>query len=324
MLYDCIIIGGGPAGTAAAVYAARKKLKTLFLTDSFGGQSSVSDDIQNWIGDHHISGFDLAKKFEAHVRSFTDTVDVHTAELARQVSTVASTDAGRQCDFEVTTDKGTYRGKTLILATGARRRKLGIPGESEFEGKGVAYCSTCDAPIFSGKKVAVIGGGNAGLETVQDLFPYAAEIYLLEYSGALKGDQKTQEEITQNPKLKRVILNAEALAVLGEKFVTGIRYKDRLTGEEHDLAVQGVFVEVGSVPNSELVKNLVELDARGQIIVDAKHGTTSHAGIFAAGDVTDDPYKQNNISAGDAIKALLAAYAYLLQRAKQSPAEKSA
>jgi len=331
MLYDVIIVGGGPAAVAAAVYTARKRLKTLLLTEEFGGQSIVSDDIQNWIGEPHISGFDLAKKFEAHVRSFPDIVEIKMPEKALEVRSIKCVENGahdnlsllgpRTCDFEIVTDKGnTYEGKTVILAAGARRRKLGISGEEKLNGKGVAYCSTCDAPLFSDKRVAVVGGGNAGLEAVVDLFPYAKEIYLLEYGETLKGDPVTQEEVKKNSKLKQIILNAQTLEVLGSNFVTGLKIKDRKTGEEKTLEVEGVFVEIGSIPNSEMVKDLVNLDKWGQVIIDSKHASTSHSGIFAAGDITDDPYKQNNISAGDAVKAALAAYNYLLQREKVSPA----
>ena len=305
---------------AAAVYTARKKLKTLLIAESFGGQSIVSDDIQNWIGETHISGFDLAKKLEEHVRSYPDIVDVKE-EKAVEARSIKCEEGTRTCNFELKTDKGSvYEGKAVILAAGARRRKMGIPGEDKLSGKGVAYCSTCDAPLFSGKKVAVIGGGNAGLEAVQDLFPYATEIYLLHRGDALKGDPVEQEEIKKNPKLKEIILNAETLEVLGDKFVTGLKYKNSKTGEEKILEVGGIFVEIGSVPNSEMVKDLVKLDQWGQVVVDAKHSSTSHLGIFAAGDVTDDPYKQNNISAGDGVRAALAAYNYLLQRPKKSPA----
>jgi alkyl hydroperoxide reductase subunit F len=322
MLYDVIIIGGGPAGTSAAVYTARKKLKTLLITESFGGQSIVSDDIQNWIGEPHIPGFDLARKLEEHVRTYSDMVDIKMPEKVIKVTAVKCLDNSRICDFEVETDKGNkYNGKTVILATGARRRKLGIPGEEKLEGKGVAYCSTCDAPLFSGKKVAVVGGGNAGLEAVQDLIQYASEIYLFEYTDQIKGDPVTFEEIKKSHKFKGVIFNAQTLEILGDKFVSGIKYKDRISGEEKTLDVDGVFVEIGSQPNSEMVKGVVELDKWGQVIIDSKHASTSHPGIFAAGDITDDPYKQNNISAGDAVKAALAAYAYLSKREKQSPAK---
>ena len=308
MLYDIIIIGGGPAGTAAAVYTARKRLKTLLIAEEFGGQSVVSDDIQNWIGEPHISGFELAQKFEAHVRAFPDVVDIKT-EKAVAV-------AKKGDNFEVRTEQGSaYEGRTVILCAGARRRKLGIPGEERFNGKGVAYCSTCDAPLFGGKVVAVVGGGNAGVEAAIDLLPYASKIYLLEYTDALKADPVSQEEIRKYEKIT-VILNAQSKEILGDMFVTVLKYLDQKTNEEKILDVGGVFVEIGSIPNSEMVKDLVELDRWGQVKIDSKHGTTSHPGIFAAGDITDDPYNQNNISAGDAVKAALAAYAHLLKREK--------
>ena len=314
MIHDVIIIGGGPAACAAAVYTARKKLKTLLITEEFGGQSIVSDDIQNWIGETHISGFDLAKKFEEHVRAFSNSVEVKMPETAKRVRAI-NCNQEKICDFEVETEQGIYQTKTVILGAGARRRKLGVPGEEQFNGKGVAYCSTCDAPLFGGKIVAVVGGGNAGLEAAVDLIPYATKIYVLEFGDTLKADQVTQEEVKNNQKIK-IILNAHTKEIIGEKFVTGLKYLDRKTNEEKKLEVQGVFVEIGSIPNSEMVKGLVDLDKYGQVIIDFKHATTSHLGIFAAGDITDDPYKQNNISAGDAVKAALAAYGYLLRRSK--------
>ncbi|KKT39748.1 MAG: Alkyl hydroperoxide reductase, F subunit [Candidatus Giovannonibacteria bacterium GW2011_GWA2_44_13b] len=326
-MYDVIIIGGGPAGAAAAVYSARKRLKTLLITESFGGQSIVSDDIQNWIGETHISGFDLAQKLEAHVRAFSDppagragVIDIKIAERATEIKSIRCSSLDRICDFDVKTDQGTYEGKALILAMGARRRKMGVAGEEKFNGKGVAYCSTCDAPLFAGKKVAVVGGGNAGLEAVADLFPYASEIYLLHRGDALKGDPIEQAEIKNNPKLKKIVLNAEPTEIEGDKFVSGLKYKDIKTGKIESLPVEGVFVEIGSVPNTETVKELVELDNWGQVVINAKHASTSHPGVYAAGDITDDPYKQNNISAGDGVRAALAAYSYLQKREKLSPA----
>lgn len=313
-MYDVIIIGGGPAAAAAGVYVARKQMKSLLITESFGGQSIVSDDIQNWIGEQHISGIDLAKKLEVHIKSYPEVLEVKSPE---KVTSVASHPA----NFEVTTDKGVYQGKTVIVASGARRRKMGIPGEDKFEGRGVSYCSTCDAALFRDKVVAVVGGGNAGLEAVQDLFPYALEIYLIERGEALRGDAETQDEIKKNPKLKEIILNTKTLEVVGETLVSGLKLKDLKTDQERLLEVGGIFVEIGSVPNSEIVKDLVQIDDHGQIIVNFQHATTSHPGVFAAGDVTNDPYKQNNISAGDGVRAALAAYNYLLNRTKISPAE---
>lgn len=320
-LYEVIVIGGGPAGVAAAVYTARKRLKTLLVTESFGGQSIVSDDIQNWIGEPHISGLDLAKKLETHIKAYPDMVDVKIPEKVVEVKTIPCQEPPRVCNFEVKTDQGNnYRGKMVIVCSGARRRKMGIPGENNFEGKGVSYCSTCDAPLFKGRKVAVVGGGNAGLEAIIDLFPYVEEIYLLDRGEAIRGDQTAFEEVRINPKFKGAIFNARVLEILGEQLVTGLKYQDTKTAEEKILEVQGVFVEIGSVPNSELVKDLVQLDEHGQIIINFQHSRTSHPGIFAAGDVTCDPYKQSNISAGDGVKAALAAYDYLLNREKSSPA----
>jgi len=312
-MYDIIIIGGGPAGTAAAVYTARKQLKTLMLTEGFGGQSIVSDDIQNWIGEQHISGFDLSEKMEKHVKSFPDFVDLKMPEKAVSVKAIRCNDQN-VCDFEVVTDKGnTFEAKTVILCAGARRKKLGIPGEEEFNGKGVAYCSTCDAPLFKGKAVAVVGGGNAGLEAVVDLAAYATKVYLLEFSGVLKGDPVTQDQVRANPNTE-IIFQARAKQIMGEKFVNGFVYTDGTSNQDKTLDVQGVFVEIGSVPNSDIAKGLVDIDMYGQVIIDSKLATTSRPGVFAAGDITDDPFKQNNISMGDGVKAALSAYNYILKR----------
>lgn len=306
-MYDVIIIGGGPAAAGAAVYVARKKLKTLLIAGEFGGQSIVSADIHNWIGTKSISGIDLAKNLEEHVRNYPEEVEVKSPELA---TLVKKTEAG----FVVETDKGgSYETRTVIMTAGARRRKLGIPGEKEYDGKGVAYCSTCDAPLFSGKDVAVVGGGNAGLEAVVDLLPYATKVYLLEYGDILRGDPVTQEHMKNSGKVE-VIFNAETKEVKGEKFVTGLMYKDRVSGEEKTLSVGGIFVEIGSVPNSEFAKDLVELNKAGEILIDHKTAATSCEGIWAAGDVTDEMYKQNNISVGDGVKAALSVYAYLMAR----------
>jgi len=306
-MYDVIIIGGGPAAAGAAVYTARKKLRTLLITESFGGQSVVSADVQNWIGTKSISGFDLAQALEAHVRNFPDDIEVKSPELAVKADKIEG-------GFAIETNKNAiYEGKTLIIASGARRRKLGVPGEKELDGRGVAYCATCDAPLFAGKDVAVVGGGNAGLESVIDLFPYAKHIYLLEYSSALKGDPITQEKIKHSEKVT-IIYNAGVLAILGEKFMTGLKYKDLISGEEKELPVGGVFVEIGSLPNSDFIKDMVETNNIGEIVINHKTSATSTAGIWAAGDVTDEMYKQNNISAGDGVKAALSAYNYLISR----------
>lgn len=318
-MYDLIIIGGGPAAVAAGVYAARKKLKTLLITTSFGGQSLVSAGVENWIGTKSVSGYDLAQMLEEHLRAH-EAVEIKTPEKVVSVKEIPVADGGpstslrvnRPHDFEVETDKGgNYQTKTIILASGARRRRLGVPGEDRLDGKGVAFCATCDAPVFSGKKVAVIGGGNAGLESVVDLFPYALEIYLLHRGNELKGDAVTQEEIKKNPKV-HIILNTEIEEILGDTVVTGIRYKDKVTNEVKELPIEGVFVEIGALPNSEFMKGLVDMNEVGEVLINHRTARTSNPGIFAAGDVTDEAFKQNNISAGDGVKAALSAYNYLL------------
>ncbi len=313
---DLVIIGGGPAGVAAGVYAARKKIKTALVTDSFGGQSLVSADIQNWIGDPSLTGFELAQKLEKHLKAQED-IEIAEGDL---VSVIEKIDGG----FRARTKKGTtLETKTVLMALGSRRRRLGVPGEDKFEGKGVVFCSTCDAPIFKDKITAVVGGGNAGLEAVRDLLPYAAKIYLVVRSDALKGDPVTQDTVKQSPKVE-VIYNAETQEVLGDGFVTGLRYKDNVSGPDasagaggmKELKLDGVFVEIGSVPNSDLVKDLVQLNERGEIVVDHKTQRASLAGIWAAGDVSDVLYKQNNVSVGDAVKAVLNIYDYLHKEAK--------
>lgn len=264
-----------------------------------------------------MPGFEFAKMLEEHVRA-QEGIEIVVPDKVIKVDKSGD-------NFKAYTEKGkVYETKTVFVGSGARRRKLGVPGEKEFDGKGVAYCSTCDAPVFAGKDVAVIGGGNAGLEAVLDLGPYAKNIWLLEYGDKLKGDPVTQEKVKALANLKEIIYNAQTLEILGDKFVTGLKYRIRKSfdqaklgqspaelGEEKNLDLQGVFVEIGSIPNSDMVKDLVETNKYGEIIIDSKTGRTSQKGIWAAGDVTDDPFKQNNISAGDAMKASLDAYSYL-------------
>lgn len=301
---DFLIIGGGPAAVSAGVYAARKKLKTILITEEWGGQSVVSAGIENWIGTKNVSGIEFAKMLEEHVRAQED-IEIVVPDRVAKVEKIDE-------HFKVSTEKGNaYDTKTVFVGSGAHRKKLGVPGEKEFDGMGVAYCSTCDAPMFKDKDVVVVGGGNAGLEAVLDLVPYAKNIWLLEHSNGLKGDPVTQEKVKSSDKIKEIIFNAETLEILGDKFVTGLKYKDIKTVEEKRLDVGGVFVEIGSVPNSDMVKDLVETNKYGEILIDSKNARTSQLGIWAAGDVTDDPFKQNNISAGDAVKAALDAYNYL-------------
>jgi alkyl hydroperoxide reductase subunit F len=304
-MYDLIIIGAGPGGVAAGIYAARKKIKTLLITDSFGGQSFVSNDIQNWVGTKSVSGYDFGKMLEEHLKAQED-IEVKENEW---VSEIEKKPDGT---FRVLTANGeSFETRFILLSVGSKRRKLNIPGEKEFDGKGVVYCSTCDAPLFRDKVTVVVGGGNAGLEAAHDLLPYAKKIYVFSRSGELKGDPVTQEKILSSPKVE-VLKKVEAVRIEGEKFVNKIVYKDE-SGAEHELPAEGVFVEIGSIPNSDLVKSLVNLNDRGEIVVDHKTQGTSQSGIWAVGDVSDVLYKQNNISAGDGVKAILNIYEKLMK-----------
>ncbi len=302
--FDLIIIGGGPAGVSAGVYAARKRLKTLLVTADFGGQSIVSDSIENWIGTPKISGKELAENLKKHLLSYAgDIVEIHEAEFVRDI---AKSDG----NFSVTTDKGVYETKSILVATGSGRRKLEIPGASEFDNKGVTYCASCDGPLFAGQDVVVIGGGNAALESAAQLLAYCKSVTLLNRSEKLKGDEITIEKLLQNPKFK-IIKNAAPTEIRGDKFVTGIVYEDTLTGEKHEIAAPGIFVEIGLVPATMFAKNILELNKIGQIPVDPKNQQTAVPGIWAAGDCTDALYHQNNIASGDAVRALEDIYLWL-------------
>jgi alkyl hydroperoxide reductase subunit F len=300
-MYDLIIIGGGPGGVAAGVYAARKKMKTALITDTFGGQSLVSAGIENWIGTKVISGFDLSQALEGHLRA-QQGIDIIDVDL---VAAVAKKEDGT---FSITTKNGkTLETKYILITSGSRRKRLGVPGEDQFDGKGVVFCTTCDAPLFGEKTVAVAGGGNSALEGVVDLLQYASKIYLLVRSEVLRGDPVTQEKVKSHPNVE-ILWNTTIEEIHGDGFVKGIKYKNIKTNEEKDLPLEGVFVEIGLVPNSDFVKDLVQLDAFGHVVVDHKTQATSCAGIWAAGDVSDGLYDQNNISVGDAVKATLNIY----------------
>ncbi len=305
MTYDLIIVGGGPAGTAAGVYASRKKLRTLLIAQEFGGQSIVSADIQNWIGTVSITGTELAENFRKHVLAYADnTLTLKEGEKATAVK--------RQKEgFSVETDKGvTYKTKTLLLATGGDRRKLPALGADRLEHKGITYCASCDGPLFEGQDVAVIGGGNAGFETAAQLLAYTKSVTLLNHSQGFKADPVTVEKVLANPKMK-AIDNVDVVEVKGDKFVDGLVYKNNRNGEMRELNVTGVFVEIGQVPNTDLVKGLLELDSYNRIKIDHRTQMTSVEGIWAAGDATDVLYHQNNIAAGDAVRAVEDIYLHL-------------
>ncbi len=305
MTYDLAIIGGGPAAAAGGVYAARKQLKTIFITADFGGQSVVSPEIQNWIGDIALSGEELAKKLGDHVKHYAgDILEVKSGE---RVNKLTKTETG----FKIETEKGlTVEARAVLIATGGRRRELTIPGAKEFDQKGLTYCASCDGPLFGDADVAVIGGGNAGLESAMQLLAYANKVYLLHRHGEFKGDPVTIATLKNNPKFVP-LLNTEPVEVKGDKFVNGLTYRELETGELKELPVTGIFVEIGFTPNTEFVKDLINLTPTGAVVVDAKNQRASLPGLWAAGDCTDGLYHQNNIAAGDAVKALEDIYQWL-------------
>ena len=298
MLYDLIIIGGGPAGTAGAVYAARKRLNTLFLTDEWGGQSIVSDKIFNWIGTTEIPGAKLADDLKNHVlANKSDKLDV---KEGLRVNNISKTDDV----LKIKTEAGEeFETKTILIATGSKRRKLDIKNADNLEHKGLTYCATCDGPMFTDADVVVVGGGNAAFESAAQLLAYCNSVTLLNRSDSFRADEITVEKLLKNPKFK-VVKNIELEEVVGDKFVEGIKYKDLKTNEQKELKITGIFVEIGQIPNTDFVKDLVPLDKIGKIKIDPWTGKSETSGIWAAGDCTNILYHQNNIAAGDAVKAL--------------------
>lgn len=308
-MHDLIIIGGGPAGVSAGVYAARKHLKSVLIAEEIGGQSTVSDGIENWIGTIKIPGADLAKALEEHLHAYKD--DKLEIVKGDRVTKVAKQADG---SFEtVTRDGKTFTSKAVLIASGANRRQLTIPGADAFENKGLSYCASCDGPLFSGMDVAVVGGGNAGLETALQLLAYAKSVTLIHRHKEFKGDAITVDKVLAHPNLT-AITNAEPTEIRGEQFVSGMTVKDRETGETTNLAVSGIFVEIGVLPNTDFAKGLIDIDPIGRIVTDPKNQHTSVEGVWAAGDCTDELYHQNNIAAGDAVKALEDIYLWIKTR----------
>lgn len=304
MIYDVTIIGGGPAGVAAGVYAARKQLKTLFITKDWNSQSTVSEGIENWIGTIKISGADFAKSLEGHLRAYAkDFVDIHTSESAEKIEKI---DGG----FKITTSKGSYESKTVLLTAGSFRKKLEAKGSDIFEHKGLTYCASCDGPLFAGQDVVVIGGGNAAFESASQLLAYCKSVTLINRTDKFRADPVTIEAVSKNPHFK-IVTNAISKEVKGEKFVNGYVYTDSKTGKDTELAVAAIFVEIGSVPTTYFAKDLVKMTEYNQIIVDPRTQRASVDGVWAAGDCTDGLYHQNNIAAGDAVKALEDIYLFL-------------
>jgi alkyl hydroperoxide reductase subunit F len=307
MLYDLAILGGGPAGVAAGVYASRKRLKTVFITESFGGQSVDSVGIENWIGTVSIPGPKLAEELKGHLLAYAgDVVNVREGERITELTTDNSQPTRT---FKIKTNTGEYQTKTVLIATGSTRRKLEIPGAAEFENKGITYCASCDGPLFADKDVVVIGGGNAGFETAAQLSAYCKSVTLITH-GAFRADPVTVEKVLSHPNVK-AHENATPLEIKGDKFVTSITYTDDVNHMTVELPVGGVFVEIGLIPSTEFVADIVERNKYGQIVIDPRTQATKTAGIWAAGDSTDSLYHQNNIAAGDAVCALEDIYMHL-------------
>lgn len=305
--FDVLIVGGGPAGAAAAIYAARKGIRTGVVAERFGGQVLDTMGIENFISVQHTEGPKLAAQLENHVKEYE--VDVMNLQKA-----VALVPAGEDGLHEVKLENGaSLRTKSLILSTGARWRQMGVPGEEEYRNKGVAYCPHCDGPLFKGKRTAVIGGGNSGVEAAIDLAGIVAHVTLIEFDNQLRADAVLQSKLRSMPNVT-IITSALTTEVLGDGAkVTALVYKDRGTEELHTVELEGIFVQIGLVPNTEWLKGAIELSPRGEIEVDAR-GATSVPGIFAAGDVTTVPYKQIIIAMGEGSKAALSAFDFLIRQ----------
>ncbi|MCQ4273275.1 MULTISPECIES: alkyl hydroperoxide reductase subunit F [Pseudomonas] len=305
--FDVLVIGGGPAGAAAAIYAARKGIRTGVAAERFGGQVLDTMAIENFISVQETEGPKLARALEEHVRQYE--VDIMNLQRASQLIPASGEGALHEVKFE---SGASLKAKTVILSTGARWREMNVPGEQEYRNKGVAYCPHCDGPLFKGKRVAVIGGGNSGVEAAIDLAGIVSQVTLLEFDSKLRADAVLQKKLYSLPNVS-VITSALTSEVKGDgQKVTGLVYKDRNSDEFVSLELEGIFVQIGLLPNSDWLKGSVELSPRGEIIVDAR-GETSLPGIFAAGDVTTVPYKQIVIAVGEGAKASLSAFDHLIR-----------
>ncbi len=310
--YDVLVVGGGPAGAAAAIYSARKGIRTGVVAERFGGQVLDTMSIENFISVPETEGPKMAAALEQHVRQY----DVDIMNLQRAEKLVPGSDL-----IEVQLANGaSLKGKTVILSTGARWRQMNVPGENEYRNKGVAYCPHCDGPLFKGKRVAVIGGGNSGVEAAIDLAGLVSHVTLIEFDHQLRADEVLQRKLRSLANV-RIITSAMTTEVTGDgQKVNGLVYEDRGNHEKHAIALEGVFVQIGLLPNTEWLKGTIELSPRGEIIVDER-GQTSVPGVFAAGDVTTVPYKQIVIAMGEGSKAALSAFDHLIRTS--APAEET-
>ncbi|MET3711526.1 alkyl hydroperoxide reductase subunit F [Sphingomonas trueperi] len=305
--FEVLIIGGGPAGAAAAIYTARKGIRVGVAAERFGGQVLDTMGIENFISVSHTEGPKLVAQLEQHVKDY----DVDVMNLQRAEKLIPAKREGGLHEV-VLANGASLKAKAIILSTGARWRQMNVPGEDEYKNKGVAYCPHCDGPLFKGKRVAVIGGGNSGVEAAIDLAGIVAHVTLIEYDSQLRADAVLQRKLASLPNVK-ILTSAMTTKVIGDgEKVSGLSYKDRNTGTEHDIALEGIFVQIGLVPNTEWLKDAVALTNRGEIEIDAR-GETSQPGIFAAGDCTTVPYKQIVIAMGAGSTAALSAFDYMIR-----------
>ncbi len=316
--YDVLIVGGGPAGAAAAIYAARKGIRTGLLAERFGGQVLDTMSIENLPSVEYTEGPKLAASLESHVRSYG--VDVITAQRAKALHPATTADALAGVELD---SGATLRAKAVILAPGARWRQTGVPGEADYRTKGVTYCPHCDGPLFKGKRVAVIGGGNSGIEAAIDLAGVVDHVTVLEFDGKLRADEVLQRKLHSLPNTT-VHLNAQTTEMLGDgSKLTGLRFTDRSSGETKELPLAGVFVQIGLLPNTEWLKGAVELSPRGEIVIDDR-GHTSVPGVFAAGDATTEPFKQIVVAMGAGSTAALSAFDFLIRHSAPADVAKAA
>jgi len=303
MAYDLIIIGGGPAGISAGIYAARKKINTLLICRDFVGQAGKAYLVENYPGFEEIKGPELMEKFKNHLKKFQ--IDINEQD---EVSKVLKK---KDRSFEIiTSQRDRFISKAVIVASGRDPRPLEVPGEKKFLGKGVSYCTTCDAPLFQGKDVAVIGGGNAGFMAARELSKLCPKVYILHHGLKVSADEFEQERIKRLKNVK-VLVFAETLEIKGNKFVESLVYKDLKTKKKKTLKIQGVFVQIGSIPATGFIKGLVEFSKKDEIKINHKTCETKTPGLFAAGDVTDVDYKQIAVAVGQGVIAALSAYEYL-------------
>lgn len=307
-MHDLIIIGAGPAGLTAGVYAARKQLDTLIVTENIGGQTTWSSDVENYLGFTYITGLELVDRFEDHLRHFN----------IRQEFTRVKKLSRIENGFSVLThDLHEYEARSVIVASGKSPRMLNIPGEKQFRGRGVTYCSTCDAPIYAGMEVAVVGGGNSGLDAAVQLMKITPKVYIIERSGELQADEIMRKKAAASPNVE-ILTETAPVEIAGDATVSSITVQSLQTGDRRELPIRGVFVEIGLVPNTGFIRDLIKLNHLGEIPINCA-AETNIPGLFAAGDVTDVPEKQIIIAAGEGAKAALRAYAYLVRLPAMAP-----